>query len=59
MKWLTKVYHLFVEDTFLAVAALVSLAISAGLAYAKFPDLAGLILFLFIAASIIISLRHS
>ncbi len=59
MTWLRKVYHLFVEDTFLAVSALVSLALSAVLAHAGMADWSGLALFVFIAASIFISLQRT
>ena len=59
MKWLNKVYRLFVDDPKLVLMALVSLAIALALGAAGLHQLAGLILFLLIAGSVLVSVeRH-
>ncbi|AUW93044.1 MAG: hypothetical protein C7B44_00025 [Sulfobacillus thermosulfidooxidans] len=59
MKWVKKVYGLFVEDPLLAVLGLGSLLIAFILSHVGLAQLSGLVLFIFIAASIFISLRRS
>ncbi|WP_053961078.1 hypothetical protein [Sulfobacillus thermosulfidooxidans] len=59
MKWLKKVYGLFVDDPLLAVLSLISLAIVFLLAHIGLARLSGLVLFGLIAGSIMWSVRRS
>ncbi len=59
MKWLKKVYGLFVEDPKLAVMALVSLAVATIVGATGLHQLAGLALFVLIAGSILVSVQRN
>lgn len=59
MKWLNEVYGLFVDDPKLVLMALVSLAVALGLSAIGLHTIAGVVLFLLIAGSIMVSVeRH-
>ncbi len=59
MKWLSEVYGLFVDDPKLVLMALVSLAVALGLGAIGLHTIAGVVLFLLIAGSIMVSVeRH-
>ena len=59
MKWLKKVYGLFVEDPKLAVMALASLVVATLIGATGLHQLAGLILFVLIAGSILVSVERN
>ncbi|OLZ11006.1 hypothetical protein BFX06_08720 [Sulfobacillus thermosulfidooxidans] len=59
MKWIKKVYGLFVDDPLLAVLSLIALAIVFLLAHIGLSRWSGLILFGLIAGSIMWSVRRS
>lgn len=59
MKWLNEVYGLFVDDPKLVLMALVSLAVALALGAIGLHTIAGFVLFLLIAGSIVVSVeRH-
>ncbi len=58
MKWVRKVYGLFVEDPLLAGLGFVSLLAAFLLSRAGLAELAGLVLFLLLSLSILISVRR-
>lgn len=55
MKWLEEVYGLFVDDPKLALMALVSLAVATVLALLGEGRIAGLVLVVLVAASLMVS----
>lgn len=55
MKWLEEVYGLFVDDPKLALMALVSLAVAAVLGLLGEGRLAGLVLVVLIAVSLVVT----
>lgn len=52
MKWLEEVWGLFVDDPIMAILALVALAVGTLLAVLGIKEVAGLIMFLVVAAGL-------
>lgn len=59
MKWLKKIWSLFVDDPKLALLALVALAVGAILAHSGIRQVAGFVIFLLVSLSLFISVRSN
>jgi len=59
VKWLKEVYFLFVDDPKLVLMAFVSLAVALALSSLGWHEVAGAVLFVLVAGSILVSVeRH-